>query len=186
MWNHFYHTFCNLSNFHKTNSDLSDLDDFFFLTDPHQLIYSHFPEDAQWQLLTTPTTPYTPQQFLSTPYLKPEFFKLSLSLDKNHQKFIGESNTHCISLGHNGRVGFSFKLHSKGSAKDFRRYVFQEIQDNCVRYFVRPPTSGSYYLHVFATNVFSGFSCDFIGFRFDGISIKRFNEHGYSVGLSTI
>ena len=133
---------------------MADLDDFFFLTDPHQFIHSHFPQEPQWQLLGSAV--HTAEKFISLPYLKPEFFKLSLQLSDNYQRFLSSSNSIVVELQHNGRVGFSFKLLNE-RGEDCRKWVFQEIQDEHVRYYVRPQTFGMYYLQVFATSVFSGY-----------------------------
>ncbi|KAM3177868.1 hypothetical protein ACTXT7_003705 [Hymenolepis weldensis] len=53
------------------------LDTFYFLTNPSQLIYTHFPHDKDWQLLHHPITL---EEFESLPLVKSAFFKYNLSL----------------------------------------------------------------------------------------------------------
>ena len=53
---------------------------FYFLTPPEQFAVTHFPEDPKWQLLGEPLTR---KEFESSPYLKPEFFNLGLSLESH-------------------------------------------------------------------------------------------------------
>ncbi|TVQ45098.1 MAG: hypothetical protein EA365_08490 [Gloeocapsa sp. DLM2.Bin57] len=50
---------------------------FYFATPPEQLIYSHLPEDENWQLLTNK---YTREQFLALPKVSPHFFTTQLNL----------------------------------------------------------------------------------------------------------
>ncbi len=52
-------------------------DDHFFMTPPSQFIYSHFPEDAQWQLLDQPVSK---QEFENWVFLEAEFFNLGLKV----------------------------------------------------------------------------------------------------------
>ncbi|KAK3096055.1 hypothetical protein FSP39_022576 [Pinctada imbricata] len=51
------------------------LDEYFFLPDPHQLIYTHYPDDSQWQLLERPVVL---EEFENMPHMKPQFFKYGL------------------------------------------------------------------------------------------------------------
>jgi len=48
---------CHWATRHDNSADIKyDYDDFYFLTDPAKMIYSHLPEDAAWQLLQSPWT----------------------------------------------------------------------------------------------------------------------------------
>jgi len=48
---------CHWATRHDNSVDIKyDYDDFYFLTDPTEMIFSHFPEDAAWQLLQSPWT----------------------------------------------------------------------------------------------------------------------------------
>ena len=48
-------------------------DDFYFLSDPEKLIFSHFPEDCDWQLLDNPKQL---PDFEKQAFIKRHFFKL--------------------------------------------------------------------------------------------------------------
>ncbi len=56
-------------------------DDHYFLTPPSQFIYSHFPEDARWQLLDKPVSK---QEFENLVYLEPDFFNLGLKVTQRN------------------------------------------------------------------------------------------------------
>jgi len=48
---------CHWATRHDDTDDVKyDYDDFYFLTDPGEMIFSHFPKDPAWQLLETPWT----------------------------------------------------------------------------------------------------------------------------------
>jgi len=55
-----------------------ELDEYYFMPAPAQLIYTHFPEDASWQLLEDRLTL---DDFENLVPVKPAFFKNGLSLD---------------------------------------------------------------------------------------------------------
>ncbi|MCP4698237.1 MAG: hypothetical protein GY862_15495 [Gammaproteobacteria bacterium] len=52
-------------------------EDYYFLTQPDQFIFDHFPHDPEWQLLPHPLSK---QVFEQQAYLRPNFFKGGLSL----------------------------------------------------------------------------------------------------------
>ena len=60
-----------------------EFDDFYFLTDPEQLAYTHRPQDVDWQLLAQPQTA---TQFEDYPLVKSYFFtnKMHLLPNQNH------------------------------------------------------------------------------------------------------
>ena len=53
------------------------LDPYYFLPRPNEMIYHHLPEDEQWQLLRTPVTL---EQFGQMPRLRPTYFQMDLEL----------------------------------------------------------------------------------------------------------
>jgi transglutaminase/protease-like cytokinesis protein 3 len=48
-------------------------DEFYFITDPEDHIYQHFPDDPKWQLLECPITL---TEFINLPIVKSPFFAL--------------------------------------------------------------------------------------------------------------
>lgn len=55
---------------------IKDYEEFYFCTKPEYFIYTHFPDDPNWQLLNNKIDKYT---FLSYPKVWPIFFKLDLN-----------------------------------------------------------------------------------------------------------
>ena len=58
-----------------------EYDDFYFLTDPEQLIYSHWAHRKEWQLLVQPITL---QDFENLPLVKSYFFKCGMFFVSHH------------------------------------------------------------------------------------------------------
>lgn len=85
---------------------IQQFDDYFFFTDPEDLINSHFPEEAVWQL-TSET--YSQKQFANFPILTPYYFKnrLKLNAPKNGKLTLGQKKFYLI------------KFSSKNIAEDF-------------------------------------------------------------------
>lgn len=76
------------TRFLQSESNVADnlvyeFDDFYFLTDPEQLAYTHRPQDFVWQLLSQPQTA---DQFEDYPLVKSYFFsnKMHLLPNQNH------------------------------------------------------------------------------------------------------
>ena len=65
------------------------MDDYYFCVDPRQLIYTHFPEDKQWQLLEQP---YELAEFEDLPLVKSLFFRYCLQLESHTDATIMESD----------------------------------------------------------------------------------------------
>ena len=61
------------------------LDEFFFLTDPEDMIYMHHPDDPAWQLLEKPRSR---EQYVSLPVIKSHFFLYGLKLPNNTEAVI--------------------------------------------------------------------------------------------------
>jgi len=77
---------CNINTFQKTYSD------FYFGTNPEFFIYSHFPEDTKWQLLSNKIT-YS--QFSSMASLIDSFFKYGFkAISPNTNTFIGDAKAY--------------------------------------------------------------------------------------------
>ena len=55
----------------EQNNFVFDFDDEYFLMPPEQFIYTHFPEDAKWQLLSTPISN---NEFADLPDVQRRFF----------------------------------------------------------------------------------------------------------------
>ena len=54
-----------------------ELDEYYFMSDPHQLIFSHFPDSSDWQLLEQPISLSVFEDLVS---VKSSFFKYGLQV----------------------------------------------------------------------------------------------------------
>ena len=77
---------CNWGARHVRASRASELvyacDEFYFLTDPEDHIYQHFPDDADWQLLHEPISL---DEFTRLPFLKSPFFNNYLAFADRYE-----------------------------------------------------------------------------------------------------
>jgi len=93
-----------------------ELDEYYFMSDPHQLIFSHFPDSSDWQLLEQPISLSTFEDLVP---VKSSFFKYGLQVHdyreaiipthgeltvrisvpsvKVHSHFHAGANLHCVS-----------------------------------------------------------------------------------------
>ncbi|XP_060082102.1 uncharacterized protein LOC132561391 [Ylistrum balloti] len=98
------------SNVSKEDGNEQQKNEAFFLADPESLIYTHFPDDPQWQLLSQPITL---KQFERQTYIRERFFEMGLTLPKKLQ------NKPCILLSDGKPLRIPLDLPEKRS-KDFR------------------------------------------------------------------
>ena len=79
-------------------------DENYFLTDPRQLISTHFPANREWQLLNEP---FSMKQFEKMAFLKDRFFNLGMSI---------VSHPECVVHSQSGEVELTFGLPSEDAA----------------------------------------------------------------------
>ncbi|KAJ8320673.1 hypothetical protein KUTeg_002260 [Tegillarca granosa] len=72
-------------------------DNNYFLTDPDQFIYTHFPDEDRWQLRDRPISQ---EEFTNQALLKDRFFDMNLKLNGPHE---------CV-VYHEKEVSFSFEM----------------------------------------------------------------------------
>ena len=77
--NHWYLVDCSWGSGYLTNKEIykRNLQTFYFLTRPEQLIYDHFPKDSQWQYLSKPISM---SDYLHLPYLHSYYFIFNLTV----------------------------------------------------------------------------------------------------------
>ena len=71
-----------------------ELDEFFFLSDPQDLIYMHYPDDETWQLMDNPISI---EEFEQLPVVKSTFFHYNLSFAQ-HVPALVMSDTGAVEL----------------------------------------------------------------------------------------
>ncbi|XP_013389753.1 uncharacterized protein LOC106158364 isoform X2 [Lingula anatina] len=77
--------------------------EFYFLTDPSALIYTHLPDDANWQLLSDPISF---QDFEKAVYLRERFFEMDLSMNDRSQR-------QCVLQTTEGEISIEFSFKPK-------------------------------------------------------------------------
>ncbi|ESO90318.1 hypothetical protein LOTGIDRAFT_218011 [Lottia gigantea] len=131
------------------------LDEYFFLPDPHQLIYTHFPDEAKWQLIEQPKTL---EEFENLPHMKPQFFKYHLEFVTHKTSVIysrGEINIRLRYFDLKSAVTFNFTICFENGEEEYRgvklnRYGMQESVGNISSFRLRLPIKGSYILYIYA------------------------------------
>jgi len=73
-----------------------ELDEYYFMPDPHQLIFSHFPDCSDWQLLDQPISL---SEFEDLVPVKSSFFKYGLRVMDYRQAIISVDGEFSIRIG---------------------------------------------------------------------------------------
>ncbi|KAK3603019.1 hypothetical protein CHS0354_037766 [Potamilus streckersoni] len=131
------------------------LDEYFFLPDTHQLIYTHFPDDPKWQLLERPVTL---EEFENMPHMKPQFFKFGLEFVSHRTAVIygrGEINLRLRYPAHRITVAFNFSIQFENGVEEYKgvklnRYGLQESVGGIASFRLRLPQRGSYIIYIYA------------------------------------
>ncbi|XP_046563898.1 uncharacterized protein LOC124272734 [Haliotis rubra] len=147
----------DVHNIDPSSSFAADLNHFYFIPDPEHLIFSHFPDRDYWQLLPRFVSK---SEYLTMPYLKPEFFCLSLVCPQD--KITVPTKNGMCKLKVNFRKGsgmkFSYRLRKVESKKSnvsknasLKNNVFLENSLNSHRatFLVNLTEKGKYVLEVF-------------------------------------
>ncbi len=135
------------------------INEFFFLTDPDELIFSHWAEMTEWQLLKNPLTIET---FQSKAYLKSHFFNYKLELmNLNLEKCVlraegGERKVGMKCPSHNS-LKFKYSLQKRKERRydpntKMNRHVLYQRKGDTVTYFVTSPSNGYYCLNIYASD----------------------------------
>ncbi|PAA47289.1 hypothetical protein BOX15_Mlig025622g3, partial [Macrostomum lignano] len=132
-----------------------EYDDFYFMTEPQQAVYSHYPEDPLWQLLRRPLTL---DQFEDLPLTKSQFFKCGMSFEQaTHGVLYTREGKLQMALGY-GRPGAAFtyrlaqgdELNERWRGVELKSYALQETGSDQIQFYFRLPAVGHYYLTVYA------------------------------------
>jgi Transglutaminase-like domain len=130
----------------EQNVFVREFQDYYFLTPPEELIYTHFPEHPAQQHLDSPASK---QDFIKLAYLWPAFFKYGMHLGNHPESIIKTDSTIFLTLFTGDSILMMADL-SKGSQMLDESYVF--IQQDSIRYDVHAvfPLTGEYLLRLYA------------------------------------
>lgn len=126
-------------------------DEFYFVTDPEDHIYQHYPDDPKWQLLECPITL---TEFITLPVVKSPFFNYGLRFSVHYD---------CIQYTQNGIVvlqlkiprllGFGYTFEAKDKSLNASRLegrVMLRIVGHNAIFTIAPPKSGRYFFTIYA------------------------------------
>lgn len=125
-------------------------DEFYFLTDPEEHIYQHFPDDPVWQLLARPLSL---DQFIRLPVLKSPFFNRQLALAADYESVIHTSDGGVeVRLVASASLGFAARLKSgdgRVKPETLQDRVLVRRLDDEVIFLVKLPTASKYFLEIY-------------------------------------
>uniref|UniRef100_A0A1I8JQS7 TGc domain-containing protein n=1 Tax=Macrostomum lignano TaxID=282301 RepID=A0A1I8JQS7_9PLAT len=132
-----------------------EYDDFYFMTEPQQAVYSHYPEDPLWQLLRRPLTL---DQFEDLPLTKSQFFKCGMSFEQATHGCCTPARASCRWRWGYGRPGAAFtyrlaqgdELNERWRGVELKSFALQETGNDQIQFYFRLPAVGHYYLTVYA------------------------------------
>ena len=145
------------------------LNDFYFMTDPKDLIFSHFPSKLYWQLLPRPVKF---SEFINIPFLRPVYFFFSIQTSLNNKLCLIAQNGKVLlefTFPENIRMAFSYRLrkvqeYENGAAtsnkddklatENYDDFVFldHDYKKNMVKISITPPKDGQYVFYLYGRN----------------------------------
>ncbi|ESN89888.1 hypothetical protein HELRODRAFT_104535 [Helobdella robusta] len=136
-----------------------ELDEYYFMPAPSQLIFSHFPDDPSWQLLSRQLTQ---AEFEHLVPCKPAFFKYGLQLYSHVDAIIDCSERVTIRLdcppdkAHSMKFTFNLKYEDGNEAFQgvpLNQFAMMEVAANACYITIRPPEKASYLLVIYAKDL---------------------------------
>ena len=132
-----------------TQDYIYEFDEYYFLTNPEQLIYTHIPLDEHWQLLARPVTL---AEFTEMAFLKDAFFKLDLELLNQPRCVINTASGEVdikIKLPIPNKFLFHYKLWIEKSTERERQSltrccIMQQIKNKVLECILHFPFTGKY------------------------------------------
>ncbi|KAK6180469.1 hypothetical protein SNE40_012617 [Patella caerulea] len=173
----------------SSGSDVVQLNEFYFLTNPDEFIYKCRPDKEPWQLLSQP---WSMDKYINVPYCHPNFFQYGLKHDKDLKCILKSQKGKCwIDIMHSENVDPTLKYELFYNEKESRRQAPTDKRlDRFVAYnnevdskgvVIRFPVEGVFKI------VFRGFcefklECDKIGETID--EFPNNPEFGYGQGIT--
>ena len=136
-----------------------ELDEYYFLPDPHQLILTHFPDNQEWELLERPVTL---QDFENLVPVKSAFFKYGLQMVSHKEAIINCNEEAVVQVAcppyRGNTIAFTFTLAYEDGREEYQgtklnRFGMQEMVDNISNFRLRPPEVGNYQVIIYAKDV---------------------------------
>jgi len=137
-----------------------ELDEYYFMPAPSQLIFTHFPEDPNWQLLEQQLTV---EEFQNLVPVKPAFFKYGLELDSHTDAVVQTRGDDIIiqikcpaKMSKSLRFTFNMTFEDgrdQYSGTKLNRFAMQELVGSVSYLTVRLPEKGAYQLVIYAKDL---------------------------------
>jgi hypothetical protein len=136
-----------------------ELDEYYFMPDPHQLIFTHFPDSNSWQLLERTISL---ADFENLVPVKSAFFKYGLQILSHREAVIRTRREITVRIGcppmKSNHLAFTFTLAYNDGNEEFKgiklnRFGMQETVDHVSYFTIRPPEAGSFRLIIYAKDL---------------------------------
>jgi transglutaminase/protease-like cytokinesis protein 3 len=129
-----------------TENFVKAFDDFWFLTPPEKFVYTHFPDDAKWQLLSTP---YSASAIEQHPLVDATFFEYGLQIGGNDYPYYNIKNSLLLTIPAPPDVILSAEVF-QNNAQITGNYTFCQRKDNAnYEVSARFPVAGKYDLKIY-------------------------------------
>lgn len=126
-------------------------DEFYFITDPEDHVYQHFPDNPKWQLLECPISM---AELINLPVVKSPFFNYGLRFVMHYDcTQYTSTGMVVITLKIPNLLGFGYTLETKdmrSSPKKLEGRVMLRIIGHKAIFTVAPPKSGKYFFFIYA------------------------------------
>lgn len=122
-----------------------EFEPYYFFTKPEEFIYRHLPTDEHWQLLKKPVSQ---REFQNLPFVSPNFFECELVIQNKEQAVLDVQEGNVVEIYAPTNVYCMASLEQKGRV--FENAALIQRTGLIYRVRVRPPTSGEYFLNIFA------------------------------------
>lgn len=181
-----------------TDGEPRPVNEFFFLCDPDKFIWTHFPDDDQWQLLDNPITV---ERFQEQPYLREYYHEMGLSVSKEFPdtnncvlRPDGRPCKICFDLPKDRGADLEFKfslteldVDENTDTSDIEKYVMMSKSNTKLQFGVSFPFIGRFRLDVYGTEKYNNqeFNLIFSYLIHCGVPVKDFKgfpevpEHGW-------
>lgn len=134
------------AGFIQDNKFIRKFDNFYFAPAPEALIFSHFPDNSEWQLIERK---YTGEDFLNFPKFSPDFFELELKLISPFQNNIATDNHTQIIIAAPKDIVATAQLVLNNQELD-TKYLQINRNNNLLIIDADFPVEGNYQLNIFA------------------------------------